>query len=542
MMNRLTQMPAYQRAIAKAHLASSGINYDDMDKPIIAVANSWNDIVPGHVPLRGLAEDVKKGIREAGGLPLEFDTIAICDGITQAHSGMLYSLPSRDLIADSVECMVEGHNIFDGIVFLGACDKIIPAFLMAAARLNLPSLLLTSGPMRNYVSPAEHKQLRQNFLSGLINERQLVEETMKYYSEPGVCPFLGTANTMAIIAESLGFSLPDNALTPANTEERRNMAYLTGVRSVALVREGLTVDKIFTRQALENAIRVVMAIGGSLNSCLHLLALAQEQGINLSLADFANLSATTPVLVRVTPNDDQYTVNDFHQAGGVSAVLEVLGEKIHRDSPTVNGATLGEQLRPPRREDVIRPLTNPFAKEGGILVLHGNLAPEGALIKQSAIGDGKVFHGEAAVYASEEEAMRAVDDGTDLEGKVVVVYGEGPAGGPGMRELHRLTEIKKKFKHVAVVTDGRFSGKSDGWAVGYVSPEAAKGGPLGLVRNGDLVIIDLEKRNLHLEVSEEILVKRENVFQAKFQKSAFLRSYGRRVGGAMFGACVEGVD
>lgn len=541
-MNRLSQMPGYQRAIAKGHLASSGINYEDMDKPVIAVVNSWNDFVPGHVPLRELAADVREGIQDAGGLALEFNTIAICDGITQAHPGMRYSLPSRDLIADSVECMVEGHQIFDGMVFLGACDKIIPAFLMAAARLNIPSLLLTAGPMRNQVTPAEHKQLRQNLLAGLIEERDFVAETLRYYSEPGVCPFLGTANTMAIIAESLGFSLPDNALTPANTLERKSLAYQTGQRSVELVRENLLPEKIFTREALENAIRVVMAIGGSLNSCLHLLALAKERKIPLSLNDFAELSNDTPIIAKVNPNDDRYTVIDLHEDGGVSAILEALADKINKEALTVKGISIGEQLRHPQGKNIIRPLDQAFADEGGILVLHGNLAPEGALIKQSAVSDGKVFRGEAAVFSSEESAMKAVDDGADLEGKVVVVYGEGPAGGPGMRELHRLTEIKKKYNRVAIVTDGRFSGKSDGWAVGYVSPEAAKDGPLGLVLSGDVIEINLEKHSLQLEVPDFILKGRNNGFKVVPSKSAFLRDYGRRVSSAVLGACIEGGD
>lgn len=540
--SKLEQMPRYQRAIAKAHLASSGIPYDEMEKPIIAVVNSWNDIVPGHVPLQRLAEDVKRGIKEAGGLPLEFNTIAICDGITQAHSGMRYSLPSRELIADSVEAMVAGHNIFDGMVFLAGCDKIIPAFLMAAARLNLPSLFVTSGPMRNRVSPAEQKQLRLNFLQGLLSERQLVEETLNYYTEPGVCPFLGTANTMAIAAESLGFSLPDNALTPAASSERQALAYASGMRSVDLVREGLTPKRIFSKAAFVNTIRVIMAIGGSLNSCLHILALAKETGIGLSLSDFAELSETTPVLARVNPNDDRYTVNDLHQDGGVAAVLAGLEGLIDGSALTVSGGSLSAQFRAPQGQGIIRTLQEPFASEGGILVLKGNLAPEGALIKQSAIGEGAVFRGQAVVFASEEEAMQAVNEGQDLEGKVVVVYGEGPSGGPGMRELHRLTEIKKKYREVAIVTDGRFSGKSDGWAVGYVSPEAAQGGPIGLIQEGDMVVIDLKARSLSLEVEPEVLRERTTAYRCRPEASQFLSSYGRRVSSAVWGACLDGGD
>lgn len=539
-MNRLNQMPRYQRAIAKAHLASSGIAYADMDKPIIAVVNSWNDIVPGHVPLRSLAEEVKRGIREAGGLPLEFQTIAICDGITQAHSGMRYSLPSRELIADSVEAMVLGHNIFDGLIFLGACDKIVPAFLMAAARLNLPSLYITSGPMRNRVTPAQNRKLRLDFLQGRLDERRLVEETLNYYTEPGVCPFLGTANTMAIAAESLGFSLPDNALTPANTPERLALAYASGRRSVELTSEGLTPKHIFSKEAFANAIRVIMAIGGSLNSCLHLLALAKEAGADLSLDDFAKLSETTPVLAGVTPNEDRYTVVDLHQDGGVGAVLGALEDLVDGRAITVSGTPISAQFRASRGLGIIHTRREPLSPEGGIVVLKGNLAPEGALIKQSAVGSGVVFRGQAVVFVSEEEAMQAVDEGRDLEGKVVVVYGEGPAGGPGMRELHRLTEIKKKYRQVAIVTDGRFSGKSDGWAVGYVSPEAAQGGPIGLVRDGDIVVIDLKRKCLSLEVEPVVLREREMAYRQKPEGSRFLSSYRRRVSSAVLGACLDG--
>ena len=523
---RIDRIPPYPRAILKGHLASAGVDYHDLDKPIIGIANSWNEIVPGHVILRQLAEEVKAGVREAGGLPLEFNTIAICDGITQAHPGMRYSLPSRELIADSIEAMVAGHGIFDGLVLMASCDKIVPAALMAAARLNLPSIFFTAGPAPNLIRPYESKAARQRFLRGEIDEEELVKTTLLYYHGAGTCSFLGTANTMGMVTEALGLAPLNSALLSAQSQERRDLARWTGRRAVEMARQqGPLPREIMTREALENALRLVLAIGGSLNAILHLLALAQELGVELKLSDVDRLSRETPFLAAVTPNDDRFTVNDLHQAGGTPALFQELLPLLQRETITVNGTTLGQEIErftATKRilvdRSIIHSRAEPLDAEGGIAVLFGNLAPEGAIIKSSAAGD-RTFRGPARRFDREEKALEAAQKGQIAAGEVVVIAGEGPRGGPGMRELHRLTEIIKLGGPVAVVTDGRFSGASGGMLVGYVAPEAAAGGPIGLVQDGDLITIDLDARRLTLEVTEEELRRR----QGRRQNQAFWR-------------------
>ena len=539
MERRIDRIPPYPRAVLKGHLASCGIDYHDMSKPIIAVVNSHNDLVAGHVHLDRIADFVKEGVRAAGGLPLEFNTIAMCDGLAQSHGGMRYSLPSRDLIADSVETMVSGHGIFDGVVMLASCDKIVPAMLMAAARLDLPTVIVTGGPSGNAITPAESKAARQRFLGGEIDEEELVRITASYYNGAGICSFLGTANTMCMVTEALGLGLPDIALLPAQSPERNELARASGRRAVELVLAGgPTPRQILTREAFEDAIALVLAIGGSLNTVLHIPAIAHECGIELTLQDWERVSRRTPFIAAVTPNHNGRTVNDLQRAGGTKAVLKELLPVLHGDRLTITGRTLAENVAGAQVTDreIIRPLGAPLLPTGGIQVLKGNLATEGAVIKRSAAG-AEFFQGPARVFEAEEAAEEAAQAGLIHPGDVIVVRYEGPKGGPGMRELHRLTEIIKKIGNVAVITDGRFSGASSGMAVGYLCPEAAEGGAIALVHEGDMITIDLKQGSITLEVADEVLNERRRHWTAtEKEASLMLRQYARSVGSAAGGA------
>ncbi|EAX48559.1 Dihydroxy-acid dehydratase [Thermosinus carboxydivorans Nor1] len=541
MANRLSSFSPYQRAIAKGHLCSCGTAYADLDKPIIAVVNSWNEIVPGHAHLRDLAAHVKQGIADAGALPLEFSTIAVCDGITQSHSGMKYVLPSRELIADSIEIMVRGHGIFDGMVLLGSCDKVVPAMLMAAARLNIPAIMLTGGPMVNRIKPKQSKAARQSFIRGEIDEKALVDVTLEYYPHPGICPFLGTANTMCIVAEALGLTLPGSGTAPALSAERDRLAYATGQAIVDLVNKGITPRTIMTRAALENALTVVLAIGGSLNTVLHLPAIAHEAGLSLTMADFDRISKRTPLITRIYPNSDEYTVADLHPVGGIPTLMKELAPLLDLSVLTVTGRTLADNLSGAKGADgqVIRPLSVPYQSEGGITVLQGNLAPDGAVVKSSAVPrELWQFRGPARVFESEEECMAAADAGTIKSGEVIIIRNEGPVGGPGMREMHRATEILSKVGRVAIITDGRFSGASGGLAIGYLSPEAALGGPIGLVATGDIIAIDIAARTLTWEVDDKTAAQRRAAARPRRTQtdSTFLRLYSAATLSAAQGA------
>jgi dihydroxy-acid dehydratase len=532
-------IPPYQRAILKSHLCANGIELKQLDRPLIAVANSWNEIVSGHVHLRQVAEKIKQGILSAGGYPLEFNTIAVCDGIAQGHDGMRYSLPSREVIADSVEIMVRGHGIFDAMVLIASCDKIVPAMLMAAARLNLPAIIVTGGPMINQITPRESKKARQAFLAGAIGEKELVCRTLEYYPGPGICPFLGTANTMCLLTEAMGLSLSGMALAPANSARAMHLAELSGQKAVELAREQLRPRQILTKEALENAITVLAAMGGSLNSVLHLLALAKEAEVPLTLADFHRVSSNTPLLTAIAPNSLDHTVVDLEQAGGLRGLMQELKPLLHQDCITVTGQRIGEILQEPVpvNHEIIRPLADPLAKEGGIVILKGSLAPDGALIKVSAIpGETRYFRGPARVFASEEEAIAASQQKLIQTGDVVVVRGEGPIGGPGMRELHRLTEITQQIPATAIVTDGRFSGATSGFAIGYVSPEAAAGGPIGLVQDKDIIEIDTRQGRIDLLVEAEELGRRFSRREQKDVLPGYLQVYREHVSTADLGA------
>ena len=544
MKRAIDRLDDFQRAIAKAHLASAGVSIDSLEsKPLIAIANSWNEICPGHEPLRKLAEEVKKGVLEAGGEPIEFNTIAMCDGIAQGHPGMRYCLPHRELVADSVEAMVVGEGVFDGVVYLASCDKIIPAMLNAAARIDLPAIVVTAGPCYAEIKPSDSKTARAKFLKGEITERQLIEETLRYYTGPGVCPFLGTANTMGCIAEALGMMLPDGALLPSSTSMRRFCARASGRAVMDMVRSGLTPRAIMTQKALENATTVLSAIGGSLNAMLHIPALAYELGLDFGWDEIAAITSRTPLLTDIVPNGNK-TCIELYRAGGIQALMKELSATLHTDVRTVTGKTLGQDLESAVNKDpsTIRPTSAPLAKADGIQVLYGNLAPNGALVKTSAVPEAlRSFRGTAKAFNNEDECYEAFHRNEIVSGDVVVIRYEGPKGGPGMKEMHRVTEILKQIPGTAVITDGRFSGASGGLSIGYICPEAAECGPIALLKNGDIIEVELAQNRIHACVSDEEFARRAEGWKPHAQPdvTGFLARYARSVESSRTGAVVK---
>ena len=546
MQRKIDQLEPFQRAISKAHLASAGISIDSLenpDKPLIAIANSWNEVCPGHEPLRQLAAEVKKGVLEAGGEPIEFNTIGMCDGVAQGHPGMRYCLPHRDLITDSCEAMIVGEGVFDGVVYMGSCDKIIPGMLNAAARINLPSAIVTAGPCYDEIKPSQSKALRAAFLRGEASERDVIEGTLKYYTGPGICPFLGTANTMGCLSEALGMMLPYGALWPSSTSQRRFSARQTGARVVELVRKGICPSDIMTQGALDNAVKLLASIGGSLNAMVHLPALAHELGLEVTWDKVADITSHTPVVCNVVPNGDISCIN-LYKAGGVPAVLKTIEGDLDTSAMTVTGRTLGENLDRdvPVDRSVIRTQDDSDSVCNGIQVLYGNLAPEGALVKTSAVpAEQHVWTGKAQVFESEEEAFAAYNAHAIKPGTGVVVRYEGPKGGPGMKELHRVTEIMKGIPNSAVITDGRFSGASGGLSVGYLCPEAFEGGTIALVRDGDEIHVDLNKNLIQLNVSDEELSARRASWEPVIHENGghLLERYSKQVASAKTGAVLS---
>ena len=508
-----------ERSAHRALLYSTGLDQEDLHKPMIAVVNSFTEMVPGHFHLRELADFVKQGILEAGGIPREFSTIAICDGICQGHKGMSYPLPSRELIADSVEYMIEAHQ-FDGMVMLPGCDKIVPGMLMAAMRLNIPAIVVPGGPML----PGRYKTMETITLTdmreliGQTQKGKLTEEELMKIEEaalPGVgtCSMLGTANTMSCLAEALGMSLPGCGLAHAVSAKKRRIAKQSGRRIVEMVEENLTPRRIVTREALRNGIKVSMAMGASTNSTLHLPAIAHEAGIDLSLNDFDELSREIPYLCNIKPSG-QYPLSVLEEQGGVPAVMKAIADKLDLEQMTVNGKTVGENLAQVElvANDVIFPLAQPKRPEGGLAILYGNLAPGGAVVKQAGVKPSMYyFEGRARVFTSMEEASYAVSNDQIQKGDVLVIRYEGPKGGPGMREMHMTCSLivgRGMDEDCALVTDGRFSGSTRGPCIGHVSPEAAAGGPIAAVEEGDKIIIDIPNRTLTLCVPEEEIQRR----------------------------------
>jgi len=507
------------RAAHRALLYSLGLSRDDLARPFIAVVNSWNEIVPGCVPQRQVADAVKQGIRAAGAVPFEFNTIGVCDGMAQGHVGMGFSLPSREVIADSAEIMLEAHR-FDGAVFLTSCDKITPGMLMAMFRVNIPSIIVAPGTM----APGEYKgeklttSLIREFAgrcqAGILSEEELSDVERVACPTLGSCAMMGTANTMACICEVLGLAYPSSATMPASSSEKLREGYVVGERIVALVRQDLKPLDLVDRDAFVDAVKFVLAAGGSTNATLHIPTLAAEAGYEVTLPDMEALCEKIPYVSRINPSGKQ-TMEDFHRAGGVSAVFASLGDDHFRlDRRSVCGTTLREIAGAAAWTDrqMIRPASEPISPMGALKVLRGNLAPEGAVCKRSGADKNMWRHaGPARVFHSMEEAVQVVEDNGVAPGSVIVIRYEGPVGGPGMREMHLITSILAGTglaQSTALVTDGRFSGSTRGPCIGHVTPEAALGGPIAFVRDGDRIAIDLYEGRLELDVSEEELARR----------------------------------
>ena len=527
------------RAPHRALLKASGLTDKELEKPLIAVVNSWNEIVPGHIHLKSLGEMVKKGISSAGGTPIEFNTIGICDGIAMGHKGMKMSLPSRDLIADSVELMVQAHQ-FDGMVLISSCDKIVPGHLIAAARLNIPSIVVTGGPMLPGLFKGEPVDVISVFeaVGAYQNNKMSLDEFKELEDSacpgPGSCAGCFTANTMACLTETLGMSLPGCGTAHAVQAKKLRISYESGLRIVSLVKENLKPSDILTREAFENAIRVDMAIGGSTNTTLHLPAIARELNIKIEIDEFDRLSRTTPHLVNLRPGGP-YTMWDMEKAGGVPALLKQLKKLLHLNTVNVTGRRLGELIDGFKTVDekIIRPIEKPYHKEGGIAILKGSLSPNGAVVKQTAVRPEKMVHeGPARVFDSEEEATEAINTARIKPGDVVVIRYEGVIGGPGMREMLAPTANlmgRGLDKDVSLITDGRFSGGTRGLCIGHVSPEAALGGPISLVENGDLIKIDIPNRRLDLQVDEKKLAERRKRWvKPEMKVEGYLKKYAEQ--------------
>ncbi len=539
-----------ERAPHRSLLKALGNTDEEIERPFVGVVNSWNEFVPGHIHLDKIAEAVKAGIRLAGGTPFEFNTIGICDGLAMGHEGMKYSLPSREVIADSIELMIQAHRM-DAMVLIPTCDKIVPGHLMALARIDIPSIVVTGGPMcYGYVGDEGADLISVfegigKFREGKLSEEELQELENFACCGAGSCAGLFTANTMACMTEALGMSLPGCATTHAVDAKKMRIAKRSGMKIMDILGRNILPSQILTQEAFENAIRIDMAIGGSTNTLLHLPAIANELGIKLELGIFDRLSRETPHLVNLRPGGKHFML-DFDRAGGVPAVMNRIKDLLNLDVITVTGKSLKENLEdfkiinPSKNREVIKTINDPYHREGGIAVLFGSLAPMGAVVKQSAVNEKMLVHkGPARVFNSEEEAKNAISNKEIKEGDVVVIRYEGPKGGPGMREMLEVTSTIVGMglsDSVALITDGRFSGGTRGPCIGHVSPEAAEGGPISLVENGDIIEIDIPNRRLNLLVGEDILEnRRRKEFKPKIKKG-YLRRYSREVSSADKGA------
>jgi len=536
------------KALEYALYHSMGYTQGELEKPLVAVVNSWSEILPGHYHLRTIGEAVKAGVRAGGGTPIEFNTIGLCDGIAQGHIGMKYVLPSREVIAASVEVMVEGHQL-DGMVMICTCDKIVPAMLIAAARLDIPTILVTGG----YMQPGVYKGRRYAiyevseaygaYMAGKIPREDVDELVRVCCPGPGACPMMGTANTMCCVTEALGMSLPGNATVAASDARLLQIAKRAGDQIVKLIDNDVRPSRIMSREAFENAIKVDLAIGGSTNSCLHIPAIAAELGIEAGLDLFDELSRKTPQIVAIKPSSD-YFMDDLENAGGIQAVMKELAPLLDLHVLTVTGMKLKHNLESTEvfNREVIKPLNAPVHAEGGIAILKGNLAPDGCVVKQAAVNLKMLrYTGPAKVYDSEEEAIQALTGNTIKEGDIVVIRYEGPKGGPGMREQYDFMTLLCGMGldlSVALVTDGRFSGATRGLAVGHVSPEAAEGGPIAALMRGDIVEIDIPKRRIDVKVDEKIIAERMKLWKRPRPsiKKGFMALYAEKASSASKGA------
>ena len=507
-----------EKAPHRALLKSLGLQDDDIAKPLIGIANSYTNLVPGHIHLRTIGEAVKEGILAAGGTPFEFSTIAVCDGIAMGHEGMRYSLPSREIVADSVEIMLQAHSL-DGLVMISNCDKITPGMLMAAARVNIPAIMVTGGPMaagRHHGKKISYSSMPEalgQVAAGKMTEGELCEMEENACPGCGSCSGMFTANTMACMTEALGLSLPYCATSLANSAFKLRLARATGKQIIKLVQTDLKPSQILTKEAFENAVALDMALGGSTNTTLHLPAIAKEAGLTLPLSTFDEIGRKVPHLCSMIPSG-MYALEDLDAAGGVPAVMSELKTLLNLKLLTVSGKTVGENIKDAvvLDREVIHSLTNPVHQEGGIAILTGNLAPKGSVIKTAGVSPKMQKHtGPAKVYDSEKEALVAIRGNKIKPGDVVVIRYEGPRGGPGMPEMLFPTATIAGMglsESVALITDGRFSGATHGGSIGHVAPEAFEGGPIAALRNGDTITIDIPNRTLKVELSDKELKAR----------------------------------
>ncbi len=540
-----------ERVPHRALLSATGISRKDLNKPFIAVATSFNDIIPGHIGMRDLERFIERGIMAGGGVPFFFGIPGICDGIAMGHPGMRYPLALRELIADSVECFVNAHSL-DGLVCLTNCDKITPGMMMAAARLNVPTLFVTAGPMlsgrykgKRLSLVGDAFEVVGRFKRGEITEEELGCFEAESCPGAGACQGLYTANTMACITEAMGMSMPGCGTALAVSAKKRRIAEETGERIVELVKKNVTPSKIMTKKAFENGIKIDMALGGSSNTVLHLLAIAREAGVDLKLKDFDDISKDTPHIASLLPGGE-YFMEDLDAAGGIPAVFKSLGKKIN-DVETGSGLTTHEIASYAKiyDDEIIRSLDNAYHEEGGIAILFGNLAPRGAVVKQSAVSEKMMrFEGNARVYECEEDAQKAILSGKIKSGDCVVIRYEGPRGGPGMREMLAPTAAIVGMglaDSVALITDGRFSGGTRGCCIGHIAPEARELGPIAAIEEGDKILIDLPRRKLELKISDKELklrLKKVKLPKPNVSKGYLVR-YAKMVSSADEGAILK---
>ena len=542
-----------QQAPARSLFRALGYTEEELARPLIGVVSSYNEIVPGHMNLDKIVEAVKQGVAMAGGTPIVFPAIAVCDGIAMGHIGMKYSLVTRDLIADSTECMALAHQ-FDGLVMVPNCDKNVPGLLMAAARLNIPTVFVSGGPMLAGRVKGEKKSLSSMFeavgayAAGIMTEEDVEDFANKVCPTCGSCSGMYTANSMNCLTEVLGMGLRGNGTIPAVYSERIRLAKHAGMAVMDMVEKNICPKDIMTEAAFRNALTMDMALGCSTNSMLHLPAIAHEAGVELNV-DIANeISARTPNLCHLAPAGPTY-MEDLNEAGGVYAVMNEISKLglLNLDCMTVTGKTVGENIKgcENKNPEVIRTVENPYSATGGIAVLRGNLAPDSCVVKRSAVVPEMLKHeGPARVFDSEEDAIAAIKGGRIVAGDVVVIRYEGPKGGPGMREMLNPTSAIAGMglgASVALITDGRFSGASRGASIGHVCPEAAAGGPIGLVQEGDIISIDINANTIDMKVSDEELAKRrENWIPKKKEVSGYLKRYAEQVTSADKGAVLKG--
>ena len=541
-----------ERAPGRSLFYAMGYTKEELERPLIGVVSAYSDIVPGHAHLDKITEAVKAGVRMAGGTPIMVPSIGVCDGIAMGHSGMRYSLPSRELIADSVETMANAHQ-FDGLVLVPNCDKIVPGMLMGALRLDIPAVVCSGGPMMAGLVHGEETSLSKMFeavgarKAGLIDDEKLLDFEQNVCPGCGSCSGMYTANSMNCLCETIGIALPGNGTIPAVTGRRIMLAKHSGMAIMEMVEKNITARQIVNERSIRNAVTADMALGCSTNTVLHLLAIAREAGVELSLRTFDEISQKVPNLCHLAPAGPTH-MNDLDQAGGIQAVLAELNRGGYVDTSclTVTGKTVGENIEGKERlTDEIRPLENPFMKVGGLAVLWGNVAPDGCVVKKSAVDPAMMHHtGPARVFDSEDDAIAEIYAGHISDGDVVVIRYEGPKGGPGMREMLNPTSalaVMGLDKTVALITDGRISGASRGASIGHVCPEAAMGGNIGLIEEGDTIDIDIENGTLNVEVSEEELEKRraKAVVREPNVKKGWLRRYAKMVAPASKGAIMD---